>query len=87
MCSRNPFNNLPDEDDPTFHNRPRRGGFEPIPEWREPCSHPSHQPPTMIVIPKGQRYRHVCPHCGAESILMPTEATLCAAGNRGAWML
>lgn len=40
-------------------------GFEPDPEFnrKAPCFHQSHRPPTGMVIPIGQRYRHVCPGC------------------------
>jgi hypothetical protein len=43
-------------------------GFEPDPE-PECCRHPEHNPPTHLCIPSGQRYRHVCPSCGAQAIL------------------
>jgi hypothetical protein len=33
------------------------------------CRHPGHQPPSMIVIPPGKRYRHVCPGCGKTTII------------------
>ncbi len=27
------------------------------------CLDSSHNPPTMMVVPAGKRYRHVCPSC------------------------
>ncbi len=57
-------------------NRTDKPGFEPIPGYAEPCRDPSHQPPTMLYIPPGQQYRHVCPTCGAVVILRGSSATL-----------
>ena len=34
-----------------------------IGEILRPCSHPSHDPPNMIVLPPGI-YEHTCPACG-----------------------
>ncbi|AFH14852.1 hypothetical protein LU11_gp321 [Pseudomonas phage Lu11] len=41
-------------------------GFEPDPEYAQynPCTSYSHNPPTGMVVPRGMRYRHVCPNCG-----------------------
>lgn len=46
--------------------------FVPVPEeneqwkqYREPCRHPEHDPPGMIVLPPGL-HRWQCPACGAE---------------------
>ncbi len=74
MTARSPFRGLPDDDSPYQ----RRSGFEPLPAtWRrKPCCHPSHQPPSMMVIPQGSCYRHVCPGCGAEVVLYPSDASL-----------
>ena len=47
----------------------KRGGFEPIPESERPCMHREHHPPTHLYIPPDQQYRHICPGCGAESVL------------------
>ncbi len=56
----------------------RRGGLERIPESKlpKPCSHPEHHPPAHICIPQGMQYRHICPGCGAESVIRPTQVTL-----------
>lgn len=53
-----------------------KSGFELIPGWTEPCRNPGHQPPTMICIPVGQQYRHVCPSCGCVTILRGLNVTL-----------
>ena len=29
----------------------------------EPCRHPEHEPPSMIVLPSG-KYEYTCPGCG-----------------------
>jgi hypothetical protein len=54
----------------------KKGGFEPLEksEW-EPCISPGHNPPTHLYIPPGQQYRHVCPCCGAETVMRPTQIT------------
>lgn len=31
----------------------------------QPCRHPEHEPPSMIVLPPGI-YMHTCPGCGRE---------------------
>lgn len=56
--------------------KPEKSGMEPIPDWKEPCRNPSHQPPNMICIPAGQQYRHVCPGCGKVAILRGSNVTL-----------
>ncbi len=53
----------------------KQGGFEPIPGFVEPCLDPSHKPPTHLVIPRGQQYRHVCPTCGAEVVMRGSTVT------------
>ena len=35
----------------------------------EPCMNPSHDPPNMLYVPPGKRYRHVCPGCGKVSYI------------------
>ncbi len=45
--------------------------------WSTPiCCHLEHNPPSMIVIPEGHIYRHVCPGCKSEVLLKPTETYL-----------
>lgn len=56
-------------------NKKEKSGMEDLPEGqfsvRLLCRDPQHNPPTMIVIPRGKRYRHVCPSCGVVSYLYP----------------
>lgn len=43
-----------------------RSGFvnDPVGAYRESvCKHPNHSMSRIIVIPRGQLYRHVCPGC------------------------
>lgn len=54
-------------------------GFEPIPVSFPPtwlCRDLRHNPPTMISIPAGQRYRHVCPSCKVLSYLYHSPVAL-----------
>lgn len=51
------------------------GGFEPIPAHERPCVSPEHTPPMHLVIPAGMQYRHICPSCGAETVLRPMQVT------------
>lgn len=53
----------------------KQSGFEDIPEYKEPCFHYSHRPPTGMVIPRGKQYRHVCPGCGQETLITPPRIT------------
>ena len=43
-------------------------GFFNLPHFF-PCQHPEHSPPSMLHVPNGQGYRHICPKCGNISIL------------------
>lgn len=52
-----------------------KGGFFDLP-IKQTCRHPSHNPPTHIHIPQGQGYKHICPQCGKETILIPPQITL-----------
>jgi len=52
-----------------------KGGFFDLPK-QEICNHPSHNPPQFIHIPFGKGYKHICPACGKESILIPQQITL-----------
>jgi hypothetical protein len=58
------------------------GHFEPIPltapaVWC--CRDPQHNPPSMMVVPEGQRYVHTCPTCRMLSYLYPSPVTLTAS--------
>lgn len=50
---------------PADFDRKKTSGFEDDPECAEynPCASYSHNPPTGLVVPRGKRYRHVCPGC------------------------
>ncbi len=37
------------------------------------CNSTCHYPPTHIHIPKGKGYKHVCPSCKKETIIIPTQ--------------
>lgn len=47
-------------------------GFYDLPKTVT-CTHPEHTPPTMLYIPQGKGYRHVCPSCGKVSNLVPPQ--------------
>jgi hypothetical protein len=58
------------------------GRFEPIPltvtaVWL--CCDPQHNPPSMLLVPDGQRYVHTCPTCGVLSYLYPLPVTMTAS--------
>lgn len=40
------------------------------------CRHPEHKPPTGLYIPPGKGYKHVCPTCGVEQLLLGDRFTL-----------
>lgn len=54
------------EDKPGFFDVPPVAG----------CRHPEHAAPRMLHIPAGKGYRHVCPACGAVSVLYGPEVSL-----------
>lgn len=37
------------------------------------CRHPEHEPPKHLHIPQGKGYRHICPSCGKETVLIPPQ--------------
>lgn len=39
-------------------------GMQDDDEFVQPCLNPEHAPPTMLYIPPGKKYVHVCPACG-----------------------
>lgn len=54
-----------------------KSGLIKSPGWSvSVCRHLEHNPPSMMVIPQGHVYRHVCPGCKTEVILHPTEVYL-----------
>lgn len=51
------------------------GGLEPIPYHKPHCTGPEHYPPTHIYIPSGYQYRHICPTCGYETLIIGNQVT------------
>lgn len=43
--------------------QPEAGGFFDLPAGYR-CRHPSHEFPSMLYVPEGKGYKHVCPGCG-----------------------
>lgn len=52
-----------------------KSGFFNLPEDKS-CKDKQHNPPSHICIPKGKGYRHVCPSCGKETVIIPQQITL-----------
>ena len=50
-------------------------GLEDIPAisawFPDVCQDAEHQPPSMIHVPEGKRYRHNCPKCGTTQYIYP----------------
>lgn len=58
-------------------NKKEKSGMEDLPKddyfnIKLLCRDPRHNPPAMIVIPKGKKYRHICPSCGEVYYLYPS---------------
>lgn len=55
-------------------------GFEDIPGWEKggDCMHRGHEPPNMLYVPPGKRYRHVCPGCGKVTYINGSSIRWCA---------
>lgn len=51
-------------------------GFEDLPAAPLSCRDPEHAPPSMLHVPAGKRYRHVCKTCGNVAFVYPSPATL-----------
>jgi len=57
-------------------NKPKpRSGFFDL-ESKHTCKHPEHEPPKHIHIPQGKGYKHICPCCGKEQIIIPQQTSL-----------
>lgn len=54
----------------------KKGGFFDLPAEYKKCTSPEHEPPTHIHIPHGKGYKHICPVCGKETIIIPGEVSL-----------
>jgi len=57
-------------------------GFEDDPRTPH-CVHPEHQPPSLLYIPPGKIYRHVCPACGYTVRLRGSSVTMAATQQTG----
>ena len=62
-------------------SKDNESGFEDYPafpwqESRTQCPDSRHDPPGMMVVPDGKRYKHTCPTCGKVSYIYPSEARL-----------
>ena len=40
------------------------------------CRDLNHNPPTHLYIPPGKGYRHICPKCKKEIVIIPQQITL-----------
>lgn len=58
-----------------LRRKEQKSGYFELPQHMT-CRDPQHEPPTHILIPNGMGYRHVCPQCGRETILTPSETGL-----------
>lgn len=49
------------------------------PTWPKnlPCTNPSHNPPSHLVIPAGETREHICPGCGQKTIIKGSQARWC----------
>lgn len=68
-------NNMENIEFEDIKSTPKKGGFFPLPIIKK-CNHPDHEPPSMICIPKGHGYQHVCPGCGSETVITPLQTNL-----------
>jgi hypothetical protein len=59
----------------------KSGFFDLEIEKTNQCKHPEHFPPTMIHIPQGKGFRHICPKCGHETVIIPQQISWGALAN------
>lgn len=52
-----------------------KSGFFDL-DKKEKCNDPDHEPPGLLHIPQGKGYKHVCPKCGKETIIIPPQTSL-----------
>ncbi len=52
-----------------------KSGFFDL-QKQDTCHDSEHNPPTHIHIPQGKGYRHVCPSCGKETVIIPQQVRL-----------
>jgi predicted RNA-binding Zn-ribbon protein involved in translation (DUF1610 family) len=50
----------------------KQGGFFDLPKVQT-CKSNEHNPPTHIHIPQGKGFKHICPACGKETIIIPPQ--------------
>ena len=50
----------------------KESGFFDLPQEQR-CTHINHNPPSHIAIPMGKGYRHICPSCKTEFIIVPPQ--------------
>jgi hypothetical protein len=53
----------------------KKSGFFDLPQ-QDICRDKEHNPPSHICIPQGKGYRHVCPSCGKETVIIPPQVRL-----------
>jgi len=46
------------------------------------CPDPEHKPPMHLYIPPGKGYKHICPTCGKEEILIPPQISYNTNDNK-----
>lgn len=51
---------------------PAKCGFFDLPKIKR-CNDREHEPPKYLYIPQGKGYKHVCPTCGSETIMIPQQ--------------
>ena len=54
------------------YDRMNKSGFFDLP-GQEICKDPEHKPPSHLHIPQGKGYRHICPSCGKETVIIPPQ--------------
>ena len=52
----------------------KQSGFFDIESFKI-CTHPEHNIPSHIFIPQGKGYRHICPSCNTEVVIVPIQIT------------
>lgn len=55
--------------DPTDGFFEDRSGFFKLTDPPVVCADPEHEPPSMLYVPPGEGYRHVCPTCKKVTII------------------
>jgi hypothetical protein len=58
-----------------FNKKNIKSGMRKV-ETIKPCRDREHNPPNMLVVPPGHEYVHICPSCGAVSVLHASNISL-----------